>query len=247
MAGSAERTRASRVEGARRAARDRRDRIILVVGGVALVAILAIEGPGTVKQLTGSGSTPASAAAATSTPAVNPHTGEAVAVDPASPARLAHFDARDVFVPQVSSDDTTGGGIGATVVPKAPDVRARDFVAKNPFIPQISAPASTPSTNGSGVPGSTSAESTTTGSGSFIVVLGSASDQRTAARAIVAAKNAGLKNVAAAKGVLPSSKNGAFTVFTGPYPSPAEAQSWLVRATKDGYPNAVTRKIGGAR
>ena len=56
---------------------------------------------------------------------------------------------------------------------------------------------------------------------------------------MVAADNAGLKDVAANDAVPGESGSSAhFTVYTGPYSDEATAEAELVRALRDGYPRA---------
>ena len=132
---------------------------------------------------------------------------------------------------------------------QGPPVRAKDFVVKDPFVQQIkvptapvgppaqirpSSPAPAPKATAQGAPGA------------YIVIIGTipgkgAAGLKAAARAVVAAKNAGLKDVVA-NDALPGAK-GTFTVFTGPYPSAAEAHTELVRALRNGYPHATTERL----
>ncbi len=68
--------------------------------------------------------------------------------------------------------------------------------------------------------------------------------EKAAARALVAAKNAGLKDVVANDSV-PGTSGSAphFTIYTGPYQYESSAQTELTRALRNGYPHAHAFKL----
>ncbi len=73
---------------------------------------------------------------------------------------------------------------------------------------------------------------------------GGGASEKAAAHDVVAAKNAGLRDVAADEAVPGTTRMGThFTVYTGPYPSAAMAQPELVRALRNGYPTAHTQRL----
>jgi hypothetical protein len=252
---------ASASERARRAAQDRealkvrRQKMFIGAGGVVLLGVVGFQ---LLPALTGgSGSSAKSPAvppaAAVATPA-SQSTGSNT-LSSALPRSVERLAPRDLFMPQivvVGSGDAPSAAAGGKVL-KGPSVRATNFVSKDPFVPQITPPAATPATSSltqtpSGE-GSGSGQSQVSGGAGYIVVLASIpgtgiASERAAARAVVAAKNAGLRDVVANDAV-PGSSGSAphFTVFTGPYEFESTAQTELVRALRNGYPKAEARAL----
>src|SRR5262249_13934915 len=155
------------------------------------------------------------------------------ATGPKLPYSVARTAPRDLFMPLISSGPVTAAAaVGHS--PAAPAVRAKDFVVKDPFVPQIKIPSTpiAPPVQGQSSSHVTTPKATAPSApGAYIVVIGTipgkgSASLKAAARAVVAARNAGLKDVVANNG-LPGAK-GTFTIFTGPYPSAAEAHAELV-------------------
>lgn len=126
---------------AKAAAKEKRNKVVLIGGSVLLVGVLAFELP---KVLGGSSSTPAPAPAVAIAPAGAP-TSPAVlgAPSPALVARqlktISHLSLKDPFTPQLSA----GGGPSSSSAPfgKGPAVRASHFKLKDPFKAQLAAEA----------------------------------------------------------------------------------------------------------
>ena len=166
---------------------------------------------------------------------------------------VSRLQGRDLFVPQVSA---ASAGLGATATPvsaRGPSVRAKKFVVKDPFVAQVTVPTA-PAASAATIPVAPSLPATPTdiqAGGSYIVILGviagtGDASRKAAARAIVAAKNAGLKDVTANANVPGTGGKPHYTVFTGPYPSAAMAHFELVRALRNGYPHARTEQFSSA-
>jgi hypothetical protein len=225
------------------AAKDRRQKIVLAVGGVLLLGLLAFQGPKVLKQLhPGSAATPAAVPTHPASPSAP--MGHARHVD--SLARIARFAAKDPFVAQI-------GGLGEQTNPplaSGPAVRASHFVSKDPFVSQVSesapasgsTPASTPSA------GSESSSSASTGKSGYIVMLASVDkgDGRgQAASVATAARNSGIGNVRIVDSTdYGTLRSGFYAVFSGPYGTFAELQSALTAARAKGYISAYTRRLG---
>jgi hypothetical protein len=233
------------------AQRDRRQKIFVAVGGAVLLAIVAFEFlPGVLSSSSSGGSAGAASSAPSTAVAV---TTPAVAVGSAPGPKLPHSvertPARDVFVPLISAGPVNAAVATAAQTPNAPAVRAKHFVVKDPFLPQIKGPSTTiapPGQPQTSSPAPAQQPIPQSAPAAYIVVIGTIPGKGTAslkaaARAVVAARNAGLKDVVS-NNALPGAK-GTFTVFTGPYPSAAEAHAELVRALRNGYPQATTERL----
>jgi hypothetical protein len=167
---------------------------------------------------------------------------------PKLPYSVKRTPPRDLFLPLVSAGPVDAAAPVAHT-PQEPVVRPKDFVVKDPFVPQVKAPSTPIAPPVQGQSGShvTAPKPTAPSSPSaYIVVIGTIAGKgnaslKAAARAVVAARNAGLKDVVA-NNALPGAK-GTFTVFTGPYSTAAEAHAELVRALRNGYPHATTQRL----
>ncbi len=252
MATRADKAGRSRADG-RAAEKLRRQKMFIGVGGVALLGLVGFQLSGLIGS---SSSAPLQATARSAPPPAVPvgkqSRGSSTGSPSPVPRSIARLEARDLFVPQISSGAGLTAVAGNSVTPKAPAVRGRGFVSKDPFVPQVtvpSAPRLSPAT-GSAVGGGTgSAPAGVQDGGTYIVVLGlipgnDKASEKAAGRAVVAAKNAGLKDVTA-NDIMPGTSTGGahFTVFTGPYPSAAMAHTELLRALRNGYPGAHTEQI----
>jgi hypothetical protein len=230
------------------AARSRRQKIFVAVGGVVLLGLVGFQVlPGVLSSGSKNASTPPPAAVPQATPAVPVATPTEKAVKK-SISRIAE---RDLFKPQIV---TAGSSTNLTseIYPKAPAVRAKGFVVKDPFVPQIAvATAPVASAASTVLPQQTQVTSPSPDSGTYIVVLGviagtGQSSQKEAARAIVAARNAGLKEVIANTTLGPRTGPKAhFTIFTGPYTTQSGLQAELQRARRNGYPGAYSQGVTG--
>ncbi len=250
VAGSARRTAEDR-----EAARVRRQKIFIGIGGGILLLVVAFEMLPALFGGSSSGSETPPAPAAAAVP-VSPSGGAAAGSSEAGISRaVAHLRTRDVFKPQIST--SSGGGTSAAVAAvtvKGPAVRLKHFVTKDLFIPQVKPASATPASaavaqggEGAGTSASPSGGAAT-GAG-YIIVVGSipgigASSAKAAARAVVAARNAGLKDVVANNAV-PGTSGSAphFTIYTGPYQFETSAQSELKRALSNGYPHARAQQL----
>ncbi len=249
MAKRVGRSGASRNESAREAAKVRRQKIIAGAGGALLLGLLAIQGPGTLQQL--SGGTSAQPTPPPAVPVAKRATAVKASKAAASPARLRRMAATNLFVPQVASTAATTGNptVGLTLA-SGPKVRSKNFVVKDPFDPQISTPSAAVPTTAvmtTSAPGQATGSTTTAETGSFIVVIASVPAARgpeAGARAVRTAQNAGLKNVFLTPPA--NGHKGHFTISTGPYSSTA-ARGELIRALRNGYPNAFIRKLPSAQ
>ncbi len=246
MAAGVGRSGASSRESAQLAAKVRRQKIIVGAGGVLLVALLAIQGPGTLKKLSGG-----SSAQPPLPPAAIAHTKPAVAVRAsrvaATPARLRRFAATNLFVPQVAATAaTTGNPTTGMSIASGPKVRTKNFVVKDPFDPQIEMPTGAVAATAvmsTVAQGEASVSSPSTDTGTYTVVIASVPAARgpeAGARAVRTAQNSGLKDVFLTPPA--NGRKGHFTISTGPYSSSA-ANRELIRALRNGYPNAYIRKL----
>lgn len=238
------------------AAKVRKQKIFIGIGGGLLLVVVAFQ---VLPALLGSSSSPSSTSGAGSTVAASvavPITSPSSANGSSSlvPKSVSKLKQRDLFLPQVSAPSS--GAVSALeggVILKGPAVRAKNFVAKDIFIPQVVPPNATQastavSSSGDGQSSASVSSGTTTGGGYIIVLdsipgIGTASE-KAAARALVAARNAGLKEVVANDSV-PGESGSAphFTVFTGPYEFESSAQTELVRALRNGYPHARAQQL----
>ena len=224
------------------------------MAGVALLGLVAYQLPGLFGSSSGSGSNSAAPAAGVAVPVAHrAPAGSDVSTSPV-PRSVARLALRDIFVPQVRAATTGAPPEGVGVMLKGPAVRTHHFVLKEPFIPQIKPPAASQSTSSwvwsAGSAGSADTSPGTTAGAGFIVVvasipgIGSAS-QKAAARALVAAKNAGLKGRRlVANNQVPGEAGSRphFTVYTGPYPA-ASAQDGAHPGVRNGYPHAHAQAL----
>ena len=237
---------------------DGRRRLIFAgvgAGSVIVLVVVALVGFGGGSLPSGSTTAPSAKSSLKAPLASSPKPARKPSLSPSALALKAaeRQGAKDLFVPQVSA--ATGGSsptpTGVTV--HGPAVRAKNFVAKDVFIAQISPPAATPAsstvTSTSGGEGSGASPSKVSGGGGYIVVLATIpgigpASQKAAARAVVAAKNAGLKEVVA-NDAIPGTSGSAphFTVFTGPYQYQSSVQDELIRALRNGYPQARAQEL----
>jgi len=229
----------------------RRQKIFVAVGAVVLLGLLGFE---VVPKLTSAsgGSGTSEAAPPLAVPLAKP-AAPVTAAGPSLPKGITRLAERDVFVPQVSA----GGSAPSTthdVFPRAPAVRAKGFVVKDPFIAQVVVPAApvAPVASASPVPfpdQTVPLPTKPTSIGTYIVVIAeitgtSHASQMAAARAVVAAKNAGLKDVVANDTLGPrTGPHAHFTVFTGPFTTASGLQTELQRAHRNGYPSAFSVKV----
>ena len=216
------------------AAKERREKIMLAVGGAVLVLLLAWQGPKTLKVLHGA-SMPATAPSATS-PGAAVHGAGAKPVDL---KRLARFAAKDVFFPQLDAPASTGP---KTTTATPPAVRTSHFRAKDPFEQQLTLSDTAPAAPVQGGGGAAPAAGA-----SYIVMLASipVSDGRSSAeRAAALARKRGVDSV---KIVVSSNystlRSGFYAVYSGPYTSLDETLNALERVRGQGYVSSYTRRI----
>jgi hypothetical protein len=127
-----------------RAARERKQKIVLIVGGLLFLGLAVIQGPKLMKQLKGTEAKPVAAApAAAATPGANPATGSAAAT-PSGPTSVGAVPGSETVTylkaPQKSKTELAG----VLIVPEQP-VRAgtgqlqalNRFDAKDPFSQQV--------------------------------------------------------------------------------------------------------------
>jgi hypothetical protein len=120
---------------AARAAKERREKIVLAACAGILLFLLALEGPKTLAKLRGRSGTAAAPAPSAIAPA--PAQGSstatsaprAVSLDPVN-----RYAAKDPFVPQAGQ---ASGATETSIAPNPPPVQASDFVAKDPFVAQV--------------------------------------------------------------------------------------------------------------
>ena len=157
-------------------------------------------------------------------------------------------------VPKLLSSGSKSSPPPPPAVPLAkPAVRAKAFVAKDMFIPQVVIPtAPVAPTSGSVAvpfPDQTKVLPTKDTGGNFIVILQvidgtNRASLKAAARAVVAAKNAGLKDVVANDTLGPRTGPKAhFTIFTGLYTTQSGLAAELQRAHRNGYPGAYSERV----
>jgi hypothetical protein len=244
-----------------RAEKAKKEKLLLGLCVVVLLALVALEGPKTLKKLHGSSTTAGTTtvSAPTAATAAPSPTGAA-----ASTAVLSRFPAKDPFVQQLGQHAAPAP---APPLAAGPTVRLSHFVAKDPFTQQIatSAPstgAGAPPTSagrataapshtsgasatksGSGTRGSTGS----TGAGDYIVVLASIplSDGRgQAVQAEAAARARGIANVAIVNSSsYPTLRTGFYAVYSGPYKTLNALDAALHRIRSTGYLSAYTRRL----
>ncbi|HEX4518158.1 MAG TPA: hypothetical protein VH063_01125 [Gaiellaceae bacterium] len=237
------------------AAKVRKQKIFIGIAGGLLVAVVGFQ---LLPSLFGSSSSSdaggGAGSAVVASPAVpigrQPTAGGSSSAVPKSITKLKQ---RDLFLAQVGLSSTGTGGTIVGVLVKGPPVRLKKFVAKDIFIPQVTPPVATQSStavssSGDGQ-GSAGASAGQSAGGGYIIVVDSipgvgAASEKAAARALVAARNAGLKDVVANDSV-PGSSGSAphFTIYTGPYEYESSAQTELARALHNGYPHARAQQL----
>lgn len=220
-----------------RAAREKKQKIMLGVGLTLLVGLGALQGPKTLRQLRGSqtSASPAAASPAGSTagaPAAAP-------VSHAALQALRRFPQKDPFVVQVGSPSPASPG---AIDARPPAVRRSHYVSKDPFVPQATAlggaaPAPLPATT-----------PIRSGRGGYIVVLESISlaDGRGEARSAVAvARKAGLHAAVLDSTKYATLRSGYLAVYTGPYSTVDQVLRALSAARSHGYVAAYARRLRG--
>jgi hypothetical protein len=236
----------------REAAKVRRQKIFVGIGGGILLVVVAVE---LLPALFGSSSSGSGSPAPTVAPVTQAvASGESGSSTPRIARSVARLATRDVFKPQLSASVGGGTGVAGTALTvKGPSVRLKKFVAKDVFIPQIKAAAATPASTSvsqaTESQGSSASQSPGASGAGFIIVVASVpgigpASERAAARALVAARNAGLKEVTANDAV-PGASGSAphFTIYTGPYQFESTAQAELKRALRNGYPHARAQQL----
>jgi hypothetical protein len=235
---------------AKRAAKAKKEKILLAVCGVVFVGLLAFQGPKMLKKLHGSSATaPSTAASAT------PGTPGAAAAGSAAKAgdleATKHFAAKDPFLAQLAA-----GTAAAPVLPSAtgPQVRVTHFVKKDPFIQQVtfadpaaSSPTPAPTPAGDKPVGGKPVGDTAASGGNYIVMVASIpiSEGRRAARAAaVTARSHGVPSVKIVESSqYPTLRTGFYAVYSGPYPTLAGLLPALELVRGDGYASAYTRRL----
>jgi hypothetical protein len=236
-------------EESRAAAKSKRDKIILAVGGVVLVGVFAVE---VLPMLTkGSSSPPPPAPPALATPAP----AAVVAVGVVTPAtiatdlrRIAKLSTKDPFRPQLVTASTASSG--APKFAHGPAVRAKHFVTKNPFKAQLGAPAQTAAAAPLATPphvtpaSSIQHSSASKAPAGYIVILRSLDSRASAEQEVKKAHAQGLTGAS----ILYSSKytslrRGYWVVYLSRYSSMAAANSGLQLARANGYASAYRRPI----
>ncbi len=237
MAVDAARYRSRSAQRSGPAEKERRQKIVLAVGGGILLLLLALEGPKTLHALRGSAPVTASAPAA---PVPSSSAPSAAAPRPVSLKALSRFRAKDPFVSQVGPQTSATTGIAPV---RPPAVRVSHFVAKDPFLQQLTLSGATANPGDPApTPGGTAA-----GSGHYIVILTSIplSDGRSsAARAARTAREGGISSVR----IVDSSsyatlRAGYFAVYSGPYATLDRALEALGSIRGQGYDSAYTRRL----
>ncbi len=248
-----------RKDEAKRAAKAKKEKILLAVCGVLLLGILAFEGPKTLKKLHGGSAAPVPATVAPSSSAA-PDAGSPAAGSTAKADSLAatkHLASKDPFVAQLGTE----AAASSQVTPVAgPAVRESHFVQKDPFIQQLTfaAPPTASSTTPAPTPGSSPpptgkpasgkpAGGKAASGGNYIVMVASIpiSDGRGAAGAEAAkARSQGIASVKIVDSSrYPTLRTGFYAVYSGPYPTLAELQPALEQVRGKGYPSAYTRRL----
>jgi hypothetical protein len=246
--------RRRRGEDAKRAAKAKREKILLAALVPILIAIGALEGPKTLKKLHGS-SVPATPAIA---PATSSSSTSGASAAPARKvadlSRLSKLAAKDPFDAQIGA--TPAAGASPTLA-SPPAVRTSHLVAKDPFVQQLTlapAPAPAASAPSTAKPTTTKA-STAAGSGkdvssrtgNYIVILASIplSDGRAVAgSAAAAARSHGVNAVKIVDSTkYPTLRTGFYAVYSGPYATLPELESALEQIRGKGYLSAYTRRL----
>ena len=228
------------------ATRDRRQKIFVIAGGVVLLGLVGYQVPKLLSSGSKSSSPPPPAV-----PLARPAVPVATPAEVAAKNAAARLSEHDLFLPLVHLPQSPSTNTQMT--PRAPAVRAKAFVAKDMFIPQVVIPtAPVAPTSGSVAvpfPDQTKVLPTKDTGGNFIVILQvidgtNRASLKAAARAVVAAKNAGLKDVVANDTLGPRTGPKAhFTIFTGLYTTQSGLAAELQRAHRNGYPGAYSERV----
>jgi hypothetical protein len=241
-----------RNEQAKHAAKAKKEKILLAVCGVVLLALLGFQGPKMLKTLHGSNAAAPAAVAPSTSSAPATGTQVASAAEQADDLRAAkRFASKDPFVAQL--------GTAAVAQPEvevaAPAVRESHFVKKDPFVQQLSfattAPSSPTPTAPKDAPPPTGKKAgrgkAAAGSGDYIVMVASipVADGRGAARAAAAtARSHGVPSVKiVTSSSYPTLRTGFYAVYSGPYPTLADLLPALEQVRGKGYPSAYTRRL----
>ena len=236
---------------AQAAAKARREKVILAVGGFLLVAVLAFEVP----KMMHSTAAPSSTTVTTPTDAATPTTA-APAPSPAAitPAQVQHdlkviakLPTKDPFQAQLA-----GGSIatsGTQPLAASPRVRLSHFVSKDPFkaqVGQVTSPAATQTATPATPPPVTKTASSSKASAPFgyIVILRSLDTKAAGKSELKKARAHGLRGA----GLLYSSKytslrHGYWVVYLSKYPNAASADAGLQFAHLHGYGSAYRRPV----
>jgi hypothetical protein len=248
MASDALRQQRTRVKAANRAARARRERLALAGGALLLAALLALEGPKTLRSLQGAKPTPAPAT--TTTQAAGP-VNTVAASNAANLKTIAKLPAKDPFAQQLAGSGTSAS---PDTPATAPSVRTSHFVSKDPFVQQLeaapatAAAAPTPTAAPRVTPTTASVPSITTiGSGTIVIVASVPVGQGQAAakKAAAQARAKGVKAVRiAGSSAYRTLRTGYYAVYTGPYSTLSAASKELTAVRRAGYSSAYTRRLG---
>ena len=250
MAVAAGSLRRQQKQEAQAAAKSKRDKIILAVGGVVLVLVLLFELP---KLMKSSGSpAPPAPAPATGTPAPAAAStgmvGPTAAVVRQELKAINKLPAKNPFKVQLA--DGAAASTPAPSTTTGPHVRIRHFVLKNPFKVQVGAVVATaPAAPLASPPKVTPAAKVAakpkphTATLGYIVILRSVD---TKASAMQEAQKAHAQGLTAS--VLYSSKyttlrHGYWVVYLSEYPTQAAANAGLQQAHAHGYASAYRRPV----
>ena len=241
--------RRRRNEEKRIAAKSKRDKLILGVGGVLLVLVLAFEIPKLMSSSSSGSSTPAPAPATAVPPTAAATGAPSPEVIRADLRQIAKLPPKDPFQAQLGADTA----VSTTTQPftHGPRVRASHFVGKDPFKVQIGAPANaapaaplaTPPTVSTTKATHKSSTSATASSG-YIVILRSLDSKAAAQQEVKKAHAHGLSGAS----ILYSSKyttlrHGYWVVYLSRYATVAAANSGLQDARAHGYGSAYRRPV----
>jgi hypothetical protein len=225
-----------------RAAKERRQKQILVGATVLLAIVLAIQLP----RILHRGSAASPAARPSATPAAEPTASTASSPAPASAAgfakrmaRLQAFQAKDPFAIEGGATPTGGGSAPAP----PPAVRTSHLVAKDPFTVRVggrAAPTHRPAPSRHRRHGAT-------GRRDYVVVLASIPVRYGYGAALRLAHTARARGIVRAR-VLRSSayeslRRGFYVVSGGTYSTPGGATRGLARARASGFVKAYTRPL----
>ena len=231
-----------------KAEKAKREKIALAVCGVILLALVAFEGPKTLKKLhhSSTASTAAAPAAPAGAGATSVGTGSAAAPSAPTLSRIKKLAAKDPFVAQLGAS-TGAPAQTSSVAP--PFVRASHFVAKDPFVQQLTLEQPATSTVTPVAPAAKGSQQQDAGAGNghYIIVLASvplADGKPSADEAAAAARKAGVADVRIVNSSsYPTLRTGFFAVYSGPYPTLGALLPALQKARGQGYPSAYTRRL----